>query len=128
MVRIAGSRHAAALAALLGLLGLAGPPPAAGQPAPASPAASSDRDAYLQRVQDEMSGWRMKMGGMADKAEATGQAAATTAEADLRTAWDRTEVRARNLRTATAAGWADARSTYEQASQDLSRAWDKTRL
>lgn len=128
MARTAGIRHAAALAALLGLLGLTGPPPAAGQPAPASPTAASDRDVYLQRVQDEMSGWRMKMGGMADKAEATGQPAATAAETDLRAAWDRTEAGARNLRTATAAGWADARSTYEQASQDLSRAWGRIRL
>jgi hypothetical protein len=130
MGRVAGGRHAAATAALLGLLGLAGPLPAAGQPAPtpASPAATSDRGAYLQRTQDEMAVWRMKMGGMADKAEATGQAAATTAEADLHVAWDKAQAGARNLQTATAAGWSDAKSSFEQASRDLQHAWDKSRL
>lgn len=68
------------------------------------------------------------MHGMSDKAEATGQTTATVAETGLRAAWDRTETGARALRAATAAGWVEARASYEQASQELARAWDKTRL
>ena len=128
MARNGGGGRAAATAALLGLLGLSGSLPAAGQPVPVVPAAASNRDVYLHHVQDEMSVWRMKMGGMKDKAEATGQATATNAETDLRSAWHRTEAGASNLQAASSAGWADAKSAYEQASQDLSRAWDKTRL
>ncbi len=75
-----------------------------------------------------MSVWRMKMGGMTDKAEATGQATATAAETDLQSAWHRTEAGASNLQAASTSGWADAKSAYEQASRDLSLAWDKTRL
>lgn len=65
MARTAGGGRAAAIAALLGL---GCPLPAVGQAVPAVPAAASDRDIYLQHMQDEMSVWRMKMGGMTDKA------------------------------------------------------------
>ena len=117
-------------ASMLASLLLAAPLPAAGQPAPlpAGSAAAPDRSAYLQRVQVEMDGWRMKLHGMTDKAEATGQVDATEAEANLRLAWDRTEVQARNLQTATAAGWESAKSSFEQSSLDLSHAWSKSRL
>ncbi len=128
MARTAGDGRAVAIAALLGLLGLGCPLPAVGQAAPTVPAAASDRDVYLQHMQDDMSVWRMKMGGMTDKAEATGQATATAAESDLRSAWRRTEAGATNLQAASAAGWGDAKTAYEQASRDLSQAWDKTRL
>lgn len=75
-----------------------------------------------------MAVWHMKMGGMTDNAEATGLAEATVEETALRAVWDRTEAGTRTLRTASAGGSADATSTYEQASHDLSRAWGKTRL
>ena len=122
-----------AAAGLLALLALAAALPAAGQPAPSSTVAStvaspSDHDAYLQRVQAEMDGWRLKLHGMADQAQATGQETATAAKADLRAAWSRTEAGASKLQTATAAGWDDARSSFEQASQDLQHAWDRTLL
>ena len=118
-----------AAAGLLALLALAAALPAAGQPAPSSTVASpSDHDAYLQRVQAEMDGWRLKLHGLADQAQATGQETATTAKADLRTAWSRTEAGASKLQTATAAGWDDAKSSFEQASQDLQHAWDRTLL
>lgn len=119
-------RPAAVAIAVLVALGV---PPAAGQAAaPPAMAAAPDRGSYLQRAEAELDGWRMKLDGMEDKAEATGQAAATAAEADLRTAWVRTEAGARTLRTATAAEWGEAKSSYEQASRDLQRAWDKSRL
>ena len=118
-----------AAAGMLGLLALAALP-AAGQavspPVAASPA--SDHGAYLQRVQAEMDGWRLKLHGMADQAEATGQETATAAKADLRAAWSRTEADARTLQTASAAGWDEAKSSFEQASQDLQHAWDRTLL
>lgn len=127
--RIAAPAIAAAAAAF-GLLAVAAAIPAAGQPAAPSTVASpaSDRGAYLQRVQAEMDGWRLKMSGMADQAEATGQETATAAKSDLRAAWSRTEEGARNLQTASAAGWNDAKSSFERASQDLQQAWDKTLL
>ena len=102
---------------------------AVGQPlAPGAIGAMPDRSTYLQRAEVEMDGWRLKLHGMEDKAEATGQVTATASEADLRVAWNRTEVDARNLRTATAAGWEEAKSSFEQASRDLQHAWDKSRL
>jgi len=133
--RGAGRSRAAAVqavgnAAMLGLLALAAMSPAAGQPIPpaAGPSIPSDRDTCLQRVDAEMDGWRMKLHGMREKAVATVQETATAAEADLRSAWDQTKADAGVLRTATAAGWEDAKSSFERASQNLSRAWDKTRL
>ena len=122
--------QAAAIAAMLGLLGLAAALPAAGQPlpAPAGVAASSDHAAYLQRVQVEMDGWRLKLHGMTDEAKATGQETVTAARSDLRAAWSKTEADARKLQTASTAGWDDAKSSFEQASQDLQHAWDKTLL
>ena len=123
------TRQVAAIAAMLGLLGLLAALPAAGQPLPATAAAADpDHAAYLQRVQGEMDGWRLKLHGMADQAEATGQDTATAAKADLRDAWSKTDADARNLQTASAAGWDDAKSSFEQASQDLQHAWDKTLL
>ena len=115
---------------MLGLLGVAAAWPAAGQPAPHSPVASvpSDHTAYLQRVQAEMDGWRLRLHGMADQAQATGQETATAARADLRAAWSRTEAGASKLQAATAAGWDDAKSSFEQASQELQHAWDRTLL
>ena len=119
-----------AAVAMLGLLAAAATWPAAGQPAPHSIVASvpSDHTAYLQRVQAEMDGWRLKLHGMADQAQATGQETATAARADLRAAWSRTEAGASKLQTATAAGWDDAKSSFEQASQELQHAWDRTLL
>lgn len=126
--------QAAGALAMLALLALAAALPAAGQPAP--PAAGTsvpldrplDRGAYLQRMDVELDTWRMKLHGMGEKAEATGQQASTAAETDLRAAWDRTEADARTLRTATTAEWGEAKASFERASGDLSRAWDKTRL
>ncbi len=128
--RAATVQAAGAALAMLALLALAAALPAAGQTAP--PAAGTsvplDRGIYLQRMDVEMDTWRMKLHGMGDKAEATGQEAATAAETDLRAAWVRTEADARSLRTATAAEWGEAKSSFERASSNLSRAWDKTRL
>lgn len=126
----ASVRLAAQAAAALGLLAAAAMPAMgqAGPPPPAEIAAPSARDAYLRRMDTEMDGWREKLRGMTDKAEATGQEAATGAETELRLAWTRTEGEARKLRAATAAGWEDAKSSYEQSSLDLSHAWSKSRL
>lgn len=114
---------------MLALLALAAALPAAGQPTPPASGTSvpSDRGAYLERMDAEMDTWRLKLHGMTEKAEAAGKQAAIAAEADLRTAWDRTEANARTLRTATAAKWDDAKSAFERASNALSRAWDESR-
>ncbi len=122
--------HVAATAAMLGLLAVTAAMPAAGQPAPpsASATAPSDHAVYLQRVQAAMDGWRLKLHGMADQTEATGQETATAARSDLRAAWSRTEADARSLQTASAAGWDDAKSSFEHASEELQHAWDKTLL
>jgi hypothetical protein len=121
-------RQASAVATL-GVFMAVGVLPTPGQTAaPTAIAAAPDRTTYLQRAEVEMDGWRLKLHGMEDKAEATGQVAATAAEADLRTAWNRAEADARNLRTATAAGWEEAKSSFEQTSRDLQRAWDRSRL
>ncbi len=115
---------------MLILLALAPALPAAGQPAPppSGTSAPPDRGAYLQRMDAEMDAWRLKLHSMTEKAKAAGQQAATAAEVDLRAAWNRTEVDASTLRTASAAKWNDAKSAFERASVALSRAWDKSRL
>ena len=125
----AAALRPATVGIMLWVLMIAGALSAVGQPlAPGAIGTTPDRSTYLQRAEVEMDGWRLKLHGMEDKAEATGQEAATASEADLRATWNRTEVNARDLRTATSAGWEEAKSSFEQASRDLQHAWDKSRL
>lgn len=125
----AAALRPAAMGIMLWVLMAAGALSAVGQPlAPGVIGTVPDRSTYLQGAEVEMDGWRLKLHGMEDKAEATGQVAATASEADLRVAWNRTEADARNLRTATAAGWEEAKFLFEQASRDLQHAWDKSRI
>lgn len=113
-------------ATIAGLLALGGVSPSLAQPAVA--VTPAERGAYMDRIDAEMGRWRMKMDGMSEKAKATDQATATAAEAELMAAWHRTEARVTTLKTATGAEWSEARSAYERSSEDLMRAWDRTRL
>lgn len=114
---------------MLARLPLAAALPAEGQPAlpTAGTGIPPDQGAYLQHMDAEMDTFRMKLHGMGERAEATGQQGAT-AEADLRAVWSLTEAEIDALCTATAAEWDGAKSSYGRTAQDFSRAWDKTRL
>jgi hypothetical protein len=106
--------------------------PALGSDAPVRPAATgdmtADRDTYTRKAQDDMQDWQRKLHDFGEKAAANGHAVADAAENDLNAAWIAADADARKLQIATAAGWEDAKISFEKASRDLADAWDKIRL
>lgn len=123
---------------VIGPLMLTGALPAAGQSAvaPVSSAPlrlaagsepAAERDAYIQKARDQMQEWQRKLHDLGDTAAAKGKEAGTAAEDDLNKAWTKAEAEADRLQTASAEGWENARTSFEEASRKLSDAWDKAR-
>ena len=75
-----------------------------------------------------MAEWRRKMQAFDEKTEAQARHHMNSAETRLRAAWDDTEVKARNVQTATAWEWERTKRAYEAASHRMAVAWDKARL
>jgi hypothetical protein len=131
-------RYLAALSVLVlaGML-LAINPSAAAQPPPvdqaviqtsASGEVADTQETYRSRVRDEMAEWRLKMQAFDNKTEASGKRQASAAETKLRSAWDSTEVEARNLQAASGHDWERAKKSYETAAAALRTAWGKIEL
>ena len=121
---------------VFGPLMLIGALPAVGQPTPppgsglsirvaAGGDATADKDTYTQMARDEMQEWQRKLRDFGDKAEAQGKEAGTAAENDLNKAWTKAEAASRHLQAAGAAGWENAKSSFEQASRELAKTWHK---
>jgi hypothetical protein len=93
------------------------------------PVADSDfnatKDHYLQKAQDTLDEWRHKLNEGADKAADETRSASKTAEADLRTAWRKTQTEAKRLSAASADQWEHAKSSFERASADLKDSWNR---
>jgi hypothetical protein len=85
-------------------------------------------DSFRLRVRDEMAEWRRKMRTFDEAVETSTRRHANAAEARLRTAWDDTEVEARNVQAATASDWDRTKRAYEAASHRMALAWDTARL
>ena len=128
------------MAAAIGLVLIAAAQPAAGQPRAASgtnelavvtipaPVPSDAHETFRSRVRDEMADWRRKMQAFDDNTEAHGKRVTKAAETRLRSAWDDTEVEARNLEVATTRDWDRTKRSFEAASHQIAAAWDKVRL
>jgi len=127
-----------ATAIVIGSLTLIGALPATAQSAPAvgsdAPARSAttgdttaDRESYTRKAQDDMQDWQRKLHDFGEKAAANGHAAADAAQNDLNAAWIAADADARQLQTATAEGWEDAKISFENASRELAADWDKIR-
>jgi len=86
---------------------------------------STTKDRYVQKAQTTLDEWQRKLNDGADKAADQTRAATTTAEADLRTAWQKTQAEAKRLSTASADQWERAKSSFEQASDDLKDRWNR---
>ncbi len=95
---------------------------------PAVGATPGPEEAFRSRMHDEMAEWRRKMQAFDAKLETRGRRRLDAAETRLRTAWDDTEVEARNVETATDREWARTRRAYERAAHRMAAAWDKARL
>ena len=128
------------MAAAISLVLIAAAQPASGQPRAASgtndlpvvtvpaPVPSDAHETFRSRVRDEMADWRRKMQAFDDDTEAHGKRVTKAAETRLRSAWDDTEVEARNLEVATARDWDRTKRSFEAASHRMAAAWDKVRL
>jgi hypothetical protein len=86
-----------------------------------------DKGTYTQKAQDDVQEWQQKLHKFSVKAEAKGQQDTIAAGHDLNEAWIKTEVEARKLQTASAEDWESAKVSYEKASRELAREWDKIR-
>lgn len=85
-------------------------------------------DSFRMQVRDKMAEWRRKMRTFDETVETRTQNHANAAEARLRTAWDDTEVEARNVQTAAARDWDRTKRAYEAASHRMAIVWGKARL
>jgi hypothetical protein len=88
---------------------------------------TTDRDTYAQRARDDMQEWQRKLQDFTKESDSEGTGAETTAAHDLSVLRIEAEAASRKLQTVSADGWASAKTSYEKASQDLAKAWQKVR-
>jgi len=89
---------------------------------------ASTEDSFRLQVRDEVQEWHRQMQAFDEKTKANSQRHISAAEPRLRTAWDETEVEARNVQTATARDWAGTKRAYEAPPHRMALAWDEARL
>jgi hypothetical protein len=86
-----------------------------------------DRDTYTQQAQADIEAWRQKLRDFGATADAKGDETRNAADADLTRAWNNAEAAGHRLAISGDAEWASAKSSFEQASRELTAAWDKRR-
>ncbi len=91
----------------------------------ASVVASNPQETYRARVRAELIEWRRKMQTFDQKVETGSERRLDAAEVRLRAAWDDVEVEGRNVDSASARGWGQAKAAYERAARRMASAWDK---
>jgi hypothetical protein len=79
---------------------------------------NGDRDAYMERVRNDMREWERK-------AHDYGTRADDRARADLDHAWDRVREESHHLEHADANDWDRVRNSYERAVDELRERWDR---
>jgi cell division septum initiation protein DivIVA len=126
-------------AVVIGPLMLIGGPPAAahstrapGSSAPTQSAAVAgsstiDRDSYAHEARDAVRHWQRKLRDFRKQAKADGEKAGSATEKGLHEAWAKADAASRKLQNIGAKNWAKAKTSYEQASRELTAAWDKDR-
>jgi len=118
------------------LMAIAGLPAVADHPAPLLANGSllklaDDQDfaarkqAYIQKMQNEMAEWRRKMHAAGEKTEAETQEATADAKTHLDRTWAATERTWRKLQAESAEGWDKTKTAYERSTADLRTQWHK---
>jgi hypothetical protein len=123
-VRLAATSLIAAPIMLVGALPAAAAAPTLVAANSDSPA---DRGSFTQAAQDDLHQWQQRVHDFDVRAEATGKADTIATEHALNAAWDRVQVEAGKLQTASKDEWETAKISYQNASRNLADAWDKTR-
>ena len=85
----------------------------------------ADRNTYNQRAHDDVHEWEQKLRDFNVTVKAEGKDADQAAKADLKKAWDKTEIASRKLQTSGEESWDAAKAEYEKASQDLADTWHR---
>ncbi len=120
----------AATSLIAGPIILVGALPAAADPmiqVAANSDTSADRGSFTQAAQDDLHQWQQRVHDFDVSAEATGKADTIATEHALNAAWDRVQVEAGKLQTASKDEWETAKTSYQNATRNLADAWDKTR-
>jgi len=118
------------------LMAIAGLPALADHPAPLLANGSllklaDDQDfaarkqAYIQKMRNEMAEWRQKMHATGEKTEAAVHDASADTKARLNRTWSATERASRKLQAESAEGWDKTKAAYERSTADLRTQWHK---
>lgn len=81
------------------------------------------KDAYIEKMRDEMAEWRHKLHGAGERVEAKTQEASADAKAHLDRTWSATEQGWRDLQAESAEGWDKTKNEYERLSAELRVQW-----
>jgi small-conductance mechanosensitive channel len=88
---------------------------------------TSDRDEYIRAARDRMEEWQKKLREVGTRADAAGRKDASATERELHLALAEADLKAQELRSASAEGWENAKRSFENASRELADAWDRNR-
>ena len=83
------------------------------------------KDAYLQKMRNEMAEWRQKMHAAGEWTEAEAQQASADTKAHLDRTWTATERAWRKLQSESAEGWDKTKRAYERSTAELRAQWHK---
>jgi hypothetical protein len=83
------------------------------------------KDAYVQKMHDEMAEWRRKLHATGERSEAEVREASADAKAHLDRTWSATERASRRLQAASADGWDQTKTAYERSTAQLRMQWHK---
>lgn len=83
------------------------------------------KNAYVQKMQNEMAEWRTKMHAAGERTEATVHNASADARAHLDRTWSATERASRKVQAESAEGWDKSKTAYERSTAQLRRQWHK---
>jgi hypothetical protein len=83
------------------------------------------KQAYLEKMQNEMAEWRTKMHATGERTEAAVHDASADTKAHLDRTWAATERTWRKLQTESAEGWDKTKTAYERSTADLRTQWHK---
>lgn len=86
---------------------------------------SSDRASFTAKAEAEMQEWQKKLDAAATTAKAKGEEGKTAASRDLDVAWAKTKAASKQLESASAQGWENAKAGFEKAQQNLAAEWHK---
>ncbi len=85
---------------------------------------AAQRDADLQKAQDEFRYWQNRMSEWANAAKAKSAEVSDQAQENIDKAWLDVKADWRKLQNAAPDGWDKARLAFEEASQRLEKAWN----